>query len=88
VLVFGFVNPAGGTMGEKGLSSTVESAPVAVDKATVPVTKKNIATAVDATSESATGRFEEAARKAQERINQRSQEKTKRAIADNDVKNA
>jgi hypothetical protein len=36
-------------------------------------------------TESVSGRFEEAARKAQERINQRSQEKTKRTIAGDDV---
>jgi hypothetical protein len=88
VVLSGGVNPAGGTMGEKGLSSTVESAPAPADKATTaPVAKKNVVAAVDATFESATGRFEEAARKAQERINQRSEEKTKRAISDHDVKN-
>lgn len=75
-------------MGEKGLSSAVEAVSVPAEKAVTPVAKKNVVAAADATFESATGRFEEAARKAQDRINQRSEEKTKRAIADNDVKNA
>ena len=66
-------------MGEKGLSSANEPAPVAVTKAT--------AATGAAMTESVSGRFEEAARKAQERISQRSVEKTKRAISGDDVTN-
>ena len=64
-------------MGEKGLPGANEPAPV-------PVTKATAATGA-AMTESVSGRFEEAARKAQERIKQRSDEKTKRAISGDDV---
>jgi hypothetical protein len=64
-------------MGEKGLSSANEPAPAAVPKAT--------AETGTAMTESVSGRFEEAARRAQERIGQRTQAKTKRATSGDDV---
>jgi hypothetical protein len=64
-------------MGEKGLSSASEPAPAAVPEAT--------ADTGTAMTESGSGRFEEAARKAQERISERTQEKTKRATSGDDV---
>jgi len=64
-------------MGEKGLASANEPAPATVTKAT--------AATGTAMTESVSGRFEEAARRAQERISQRSGEKTKRVVSGDDV---
>jgi hypothetical protein len=55
------------------------------DPTDTPIARSEPAPMGRAMAESISGRFEEAARKAQERISQRSSEKPKRTIAGDDV---
>jgi hypothetical protein len=71
-------------MGEKGLSSANEAASVSPVAVPAGIEHDATAAAVDALPESISGRFEEAARKAQERIRQRSQAQPQRTSAGDD----